>query len=295
MNNPIFKKEQTIRTRSPKLMILLVAFNIGLLLLMILSFLTIYGVKRTGSLARYEDTLFLYILIGIFEFALMLLIVPTFTAGSITGEKERQTFDTLITTNRRPSTIVMGKLGASVSMMVLLIVSSLPILATVFSAGGVSLIDIIRYVVTFLLESIFIGSIGMICSVSCKSTTKSTVLAYINVLLLVLGTIAILGALYIFIGKQINTEMNDYNAVKEVVDLKYGVCLLLLNPLVTIVALLFKQTGNVGVFNDYLSKVGSCNSFILENWVEISIFLQLSVAVILLFLCIKKINQVPKS
>lgn len=277
MDNPIFKKEQKVRARSPRLMLLIVGYNLGLVFLMVIAYLSIYGTnQQIERMARYQDTLMLYVLIGVFQFALILLIVPAFTAGTITGEKERQTFDVLITTNRKPIEIIIGKLGSSVSMILLLIVSSLPILAIVFSVGGVSLIDIVLYVILCSFEAVFVGSIGLFFSSISKSTTKSTVSTYITILILVIGTAIVLGILYLLLSKQ-NT-----------------VLILLINPLVTVVALLMRQTGNETLFAQYINQVGSCNTLILEHWIAISVVIQMVVAVVMIYLSTKNIDRIKK-
>jgi ABC-type transport system involved in multi-copper enzyme maturation permease subunit len=290
MNNPIFKKEQKVRARSPKLMLLLVGYNLGLVILMAIAFVSIYGTNH--SIAKYQDTLILYILIGVFQFALLLLIVPAFTAGTITGEKERQTFDVLITVSKNPLIIILGKLSASVSTMLLLIISSLPILAIAFSVGGLSLIDIILYVVVCFMEAAFIGSIGLFFSSFSKNTSKSIVLTYVTILLLVVGTAMVLGILYLIVSKQINYD--EYSTQVIVTDLKNTVWLLLINPLVTVVALLMEQTGNVSLFAHYMNRVGSCNSFVLKHWVMISLGIQMVIGMVLIHLSAKNIDRIKK-
>lgn len=277
MDNPIFTKEQKVRARSPKLMLLIVGYNLGLVFLMVIAYLSIYGTnQQIERMARYQNTLMLYVLIGVFQFALILLIVPAFTAGTITGEKERQTFDVLITTNRKPLEIIIGKLGSSVSMVLLLIVSSLPILAIVFSVGGVSLIDIVLYVILCSFEALFVGSIGLFFSSISKSTTKSTVSTYVTILILVIGTAIVLGILYLLLSKQ------------------NMVLILLINPLVTVVALLMRQTGNETLFVQYINQVGSCNTLILEHWIAISVAIQMVVAVVMIYLSTKNIDRIKK-
>uniref|UniRef100_UPI00289859C5 hypothetical protein n=1 Tax=Anaerosporobacter sp. TaxID=1872529 RepID=UPI00289859C5 len=73
MDNPIFKKEQKVRARSPKLMLLIVGYNLLLVLLMAIAYVSIYGEnQQIGRVARYQDTLILYMLIGVFQFVLLL-------------------------------------------------------------------------------------------------------------------------------------------------------------------------------------------------------------------------------
>ena len=295
MDNPIFKKEQKVRARSPKLMLLIVGYNLGLVILTVIAYLSIYGAKQQiERMARYQDTIILYVLIGIFQFVLILLIVPAFTAGSITGEKERQTFDVLITTNRKPLGIITGKLSASVSTILLLIVSSLPIIAVVFSVGGVSMMDMLVYVIVCSLEAIFVGSIGLFFSSFSKSTTKSTVSSYVTILILVIGTAIVLGILYLVVSKLITYNAFAAETNEIVTDLKSAVWLLLINPLVTVVALLMKQTGSESLFAQYVNQIGSCNALVLEHWIVISVGIQMVIAVVLIYLSTKNIDRIGK-
>lgn len=295
MDNPIFKKEQKVRARSPKLMLLIVGYNLGLVLLMVIAHVSIYGTnQQLERMARYQDTLMLYILIGVFQFVLILLIVPAFTAGTITGEKERQTFDVLITTSRKPLEIIIGKLGSSVSTILLLIISSLPILAIVFSVGGVSIIDILFYVILCSFEAMFVGSIGVFFSSVSKNTTKSIVSSFVTILLLVIGTAIVLGILYLLVSKQINYNGSGAEATGIVTDLKNTVLILLINPLVTVIALLMEQTGNGILFEQYINQVGSCNTMILEHWIVISVVIQMIIAVVMIYLSTKNIDRIKK-
>src|SRR5438876_643898 len=62
------------------------------------------------------------------QFFLVALMAPTFAAGSITGEKERKTYEMLLASPLRPGTILIGKLLSSLSYLVILILSSLPLM-----------------------------------------------------------------------------------------------------------------------------------------------------------------------
>ncbi len=55
------------------------------------------------------------------------LIAPSFAAGAITGEKERKTYEMLLASPIRPGAIVIGKLVAALTHLVVLMIGSLPI------------------------------------------------------------------------------------------------------------------------------------------------------------------------
>ena len=63
-------------------------------------------------------------------------MAPTFAAGSITGEKERKTYEMLLASPLEPMTILVGKLLSSLSYLILLILSSAPLVILCFLLGG---------------------------------------------------------------------------------------------------------------------------------------------------------------
>ena len=59
------------------------------------------------------------------QFFLVALVAPSFAAGSITGEKERKTYEMLLASPLQPTSILVGKLLSSLTYLVILILSSL--------------------------------------------------------------------------------------------------------------------------------------------------------------------------
>ena len=80
--------------------------------------------------------------IMIVQVFLVTLIGPAFTAASISGEKERQTYDLLRTTLLSANSFVGGKLLSALSYVFLLLLAAVPLLSIAFMLGGVSLIEI---------------------------------------------------------------------------------------------------------------------------------------------------------
>ncbi|WP_054672728.1 ABC transporter permease subunit [Calditerricola satsumensis] len=80
----------------------------------------------------------LFSLLSTLQLVMVLFLTPAVTAGTISGERERQTLNLLLTTNLTAAEIVVGKLVSSLSFLALLVVASLPLYAIVFVYGGVS-------------------------------------------------------------------------------------------------------------------------------------------------------------
>ena len=69
-------------------------------------------------------------------------MTPSFAAGAITGEKERESFEMLMASPIKPGAIVLGKLAASLTHLAILMVCSLPIVMLCLPLGGVSLYEV---------------------------------------------------------------------------------------------------------------------------------------------------------
>lgn len=131
--------------------------------------------------------------LSIFQLILVCFIAPAFTAGQISLEREKQTLDLLVSTPIRPAAIVLGKLFAALAFVVLMIVAAVPITAIVLMYGGASVDDIVRQQLVLLATALVLGTVGLFFSALLKRTQAATVLTYITMLALTLGTALIFG------------------------------------------------------------------------------------------------------
>lgn len=141
--NPVYKRECMVSARSFRLALVLLVFNGILALVALLNMYSALAQVRLTAEVQYTGFLDLYMFVASLEFLMLILIMPALTAGSISGERERQTLDLMLTTCMTPADIVLGKLEAALGTMFLMVVSSLPILAMVFVYGGVAISDLI--------------------------------------------------------------------------------------------------------------------------------------------------------
>jgi ABC-2 type transport system permease protein len=135
----------------------------------------------------------IFTLLSIFQLILICFIAPGFTAGQISLEREKQTLDLLVSTPMRPGAIVVGKLLAALAFVMLMIVAAVPITAIVLMYGGASVDDIVRQQLVLLATAVVLGAIGLFYSALLKRTQAATVLSYITMLALTLGTIMLFG------------------------------------------------------------------------------------------------------
>lgn len=130
----------------------------------------------------------LFSILNIFQMLLVVFIAPTLTSGAIANEKERQTFDLLLSTRLSGFGILFGKLVAGIGYAILLILSSLPLFALVFVFGGVPMTLLFRSLVVQIATAITLGCFGLLFSTISKRSQIATVLSVVLSLVLVFGT-----------------------------------------------------------------------------------------------------------
>jgi ABC-type transport system involved in multi-copper enzyme maturation permease subunit len=117
-----------------------------------------------------------------------LILAPASTAGAISLEREKQTLDLLVTTPISSLAIVLGKLLSALSWILLLLLASIPIVALVFTFGGVGPDDVVRAYVVLLATAICYGAIGLFVSALVRRTQAATVINLVVVIALTAGT-----------------------------------------------------------------------------------------------------------
>ncbi len=174
--NPVMVKELRGRMRGIR------GFAIITIFLTLMSFFTILlyllqaprgGVVVTGELGRQ-----LFIGVLFIELMLIIFIVPALTAGAITTERERKTYDLLQTTLITKATFVVGKMQSALGYIVLLLLSAIPLQSIAFLFGGVSEQELILALMVLLVSAITLGAFGMFFSSITERTLAATIRSY---------------------------------------------------------------------------------------------------------------------
>jgi len=121
------------------------------------------------------------------QLVLILLVTPSTTAGAISGERQRQTWDLLLITRLSTFGIVWGKLASGVAFQILLMFSALPIFSLVFLFGGVSPGDIFHVYLVSVLTALLVGSMSIFISSVSRRLATAVIVANVGVLVLTLG------------------------------------------------------------------------------------------------------------
>src|SRR5208337_1734421 len=116
------------------------------------------------------------------QYALLSLMVPSFAAGAITGEKERKTYEMLLASPMRPMAIVLGKLLASLSHLAVLVFCSLPIVMLCLPLGGRSLYEVLATYVAMAAATVTFGMVSMAASSYFGRTMFAVVVSYLLIL-----------------------------------------------------------------------------------------------------------------
>jgi ABC-type transport system involved in multi-copper enzyme maturation permease subunit len=124
------------------------------------------------------------------ETLLVLVLAPAFTTGAISLEREKQTLDLLVTTPLSTLGMVIGKLFSALTYVFLLIIASIPLASLVFVFGAVGPEDLLRAYVFLFALAFGMGALGLFISALVKRTQTATVITFVMVLVLSLGTAA---------------------------------------------------------------------------------------------------------
>lgn len=185
--NPLLAKELRIRMRTWRTFALVSLFLLGLGGFALLFFSAQYMNVRSGygNLSNVGQSMFAFL--SVFQFILVAFTVPALAGNSISGERERQTFDLLACTQLTPMGIVTGKLTSALSAVILLLVASLPLYGFVFLMGGVSPGELFTLYGILLLTALFAGCWSLMFSALLKRSIASIVASYALTLFLTGG------------------------------------------------------------------------------------------------------------
>jgi ABC-type transport system involved in multi-copper enzyme maturation permease subunit len=186
-DNPVLQRELVTNLRMTRAFVLLL-FYLGVLGAVVL--LAWPQERQLDLTTNPEASRRLVNLVFLGQYLLASLMAPSFAAGSITGEKERHSFEMLLASPLRPGAIVLGKLLASLAHLLLLIVASLPIVMLCLPLGGVSLYEALAAYLGLTLSVVTFGMISLAASSYFRRTASALVVAYLVILPLAMAGVS---------------------------------------------------------------------------------------------------------
>ncbi len=177
--NPLMLKELRERMRGARAFVVLSVY----LALMSGFAILVYLIERNNSpitLTSVTGELGRRLFGGIvgLQLLLILFIAPAFTAGAISNERERKTYDLLhITLLPKPSFII-GKLQSALSYIFLLLLAAIPLQSIAFLFGGVTEVEVAIAFIILMVMAVAFGTVGLYFSTTVERTVTASVRAY---------------------------------------------------------------------------------------------------------------------
>jgi ABC-type transport system involved in multi-copper enzyme maturation permease subunit len=125
--------------------------------------------------------------VALIQAIMVLFIGPAATAGAISGEKERQTYDILRTTLLTAEDFVNGKLLSALSYVFLLVIASIPLQSIALLLGGIAVSEILIAQLLIIVSAIAYALFGLYASSVLRSTLSASVATYGTAIFFTIG------------------------------------------------------------------------------------------------------------
>lgn len=179
------------------------------------------------------------------------VLAPASTAGTISGERERQTLDLLAVTPISSVAIVVGKLFSALTWVFILILASVPVSALVFVYGGVAPDDLLRGYIMLFVTAIAFGALGIFFSALIRRSGAATGLTFVSVI------VATVGLTFIWVFLRVGEANNlDSNALAQ---RRPSEALLYLNPFVGQADVACGAEGGTGSWCSIIAEITGTN------------------------------------
>ncbi|MBI5667022.1 MAG: hypothetical protein HZC41_03370 [Chloroflexi bacterium] len=287
--NPVMLKELRGRMRGVRAFFVLTVYLALMSSFTALLYLVYIPVNRaTGSAAAGEVGRVLFMGIVGIELVLIIFIAPAFTAGAITGERERQTYDLLRTTLLPSPSFVLGKLESALSYVLLLLLAAIPLQSIAFLFGGVTEGELVLSFVVLTVTAITLGTVGIYFSAITPRTLTASVRSY-SATLIGAFVAPIVASIVLSV---VRTALGLSSPIIEAALVYVNDFLVSLNPIATALTtqelLINRQV--VGFWTDTLASNGSTIPRV-SPWITFTI-IYLVVSAVLVVLSIRRTRKV---
>ncbi|MCM1282019.1 MAG: ABC transporter permease [Muribaculaceae bacterium] len=288
--NPIVKKDIRVQSRSMRICWSVFAYEAIMALVFFIAMLVLKENSRYSVNNIYNGIIGLYPVLGVTQLIILGVVVPVRTASSISGEKERQTFDIMMTTSMTPFSIILGKAMTAVVQDIFFVAASMPVMALAFVIGGLPWSYLFWFLGVALLVSLFSASIGILCSSLCKKSITAVIMSYGIYVVFFLGTLLPIGIVqYMYMVFGYASSMSTENSLSYIA--------LLLNPAVYLLEFFVGvMTGEsmVGSLVSLSTTKKGIMTFVTSGhwWMILSTILFVAVSFLFLWLASKRINPI---
>jgi len=289
-NNPMAMKELRSRMRGRRAFALLSLYLLalsGVITLVYLTYTTSVGMP--GSTAGYTAGKGLFAAVLSVQVVLVTFVGPILTAGAISGERDRQTFDLLRTTLLSANSLVLGKLVSALSYIFLLVLVSIPLQSIAFLVGGLSLVELALSQLLILVTAITYAIYGLWCSATMRSTLAATVATLAGTLFITFG-LPILAFMGAFVAGTTWGMSGSTDPIFEIIMVYAGLIAAAVNlPATLIVSEAFLLDRNTLFFTSQY--VGGQNVVLFSPWL-LFIILHVLAAVFFYRRTVRRVRQI---
>ena len=270
--NPVVLKELRGRMRGPRAFIVLTLYLLlmsGFVTLLYLVYTASVNSAVSGNSGQLVGKFVFGAVVGI-ELLLVCFIAPAFTAGAISGERERQTYDLLRTTLLPAQALVLGKLASALSYVLLLLVAAFPLQSLAFLLGGVGPQEVVIATLLLVATAFLFGTSGIFFSSLMRRTLGSTVVTYAFALMATLGLPLILVAV-VPLGTALINNAAPGPAVETALIFVFAI-LIATNPIATAVTTEILLVSQQSAFFFTLPLSNGTNLTLISPWLPYIIF-----------------------
>jgi ABC-2 type transport system permease protein len=180
--NPMIRKELRQRMRERRGWLLPSLYLLVLGAVVTFAYFLTTSEGRGGSGIQGSTVgVVLFLTLAYAQLGLLLLLVPIFSAGAITIEKEQRTLAGLLTSLLTSWQIWWGKFVSSLLFVLLLLVTSLPVLSMAFAFGGIGPWEVFSATLTTVIILACMSAIGLYCSSAFQRSVHATAVTYATV------------------------------------------------------------------------------------------------------------------
>lgn len=291
--NPVVVKELRSRMRGRRAFAVLTLYLLALGAVVGLAF-GVYSASSSAMNSAADRQVLGKVIFGLvvgMELLTVSFIAPALTAGAVSAERERQTYDLVRTTLLPARSLVLGKFLAGLIFLLLLLFTALPLQSLGFLLGGVATEEIVVGGLLLLVTAGVFSAAGVFFSTLVPRTLVSTVLSYAFAILLVFGLPMFLGAGMLLINAIAPSSLGfGGNPLTEAVLILGGWLLISLNPIATAVAseVILLEEQSLWAFQ--LPLTNNVQLTLISPWILFTVF-HLLLTVLLLWLSIHRTRR----
>lgn len=301
--NPILKKELTLGARTVRFPVSIIIYA-GIMALSALAVLVsqtiIYKMDGIASYSyvNYASLSEGFQALAYIQLAMICVILPILTAGSIAGERERQTLDIMLVAPISPFSIVMGKLMASLSNVFVFIISSLPAMSLCFLYGGIQWQYLMVFIGSALVMAFFAGAIGVWASSVFKKTVSSVIITMI-----IEGVFYLFPLIVVAVAATVKYSIvvsQTTNVFNGEISLGWLPIILLLNPMVGFVDGMFLSNSGEHVMSTILNlfsgtiKTPAGFDFFADHWCWFSYAVTILLGMFFVWMATRQIDSIRR-